>query len=257
MLLFKESYRRDLDRVLMVRLKPEMDRRIAAAAQTEAIRRVELEREQARRRVEEEREEAKRREERDREERTANTLRDRMYECTEAELEKLVRSSESADVLATAAMNICRREVDAAVDARAELTQRRIGDYSSAALNEIRGRFRSAVRESVVTSAVQVRARAASAGSGSDRVRPSTDSQPAGVGKELRQCLETVGEVQRGRLVDRDRLVQVMIDLCRPEIENAARAAYLSTKDLPLEKARENAVAEALKAASSIVLTGR
>jgi hypothetical protein len=45
----------------------------------------------------------------------------------------------------------------------------------------------------------------------------------------------------------------MMLDLCRPEIENAARSAFLADPSTPLEEARRSAAAQALAEARTIV----
>ena len=133
----KGAYKDDLPRAVTTRIRSEMERRITAAEQAEAARRAEVARA-----------ETKKREEVDRLERVANTLRDRMYECAENELGKLVRSSETAEVLTTAAMSICRREVDGALNAHVELARAQ-ATYSEAEANGLRERLRGGARETI------------------------------------------------------------------------------------------------------------
>jgi hypothetical protein len=67
----------------------------------------------------------------------------------------------------------------------------------------------------------------------------------------LEECLTTASKAREGKLVDRDALVQYTLDLCRPEIEHAARNAFLADNSTPLDKAREKAVEAAIARAKA------
>jgi hypothetical protein len=233
-----------------------MERRVAAAERAEAAQRAEAARAEARRQAEIERLE-----------RSANMLRDQMYECTTGEVRKLVRSSETAEVLATAAMTICRREVDATVNAHVDLIRVKVNSYTDSDAREARERLRTSIRDSVVTTAVRVRAETSAAAANASNAPPSArtvgrvppesatppHSSPTNVSPELSKCLAAVNTVQQEKLVERDKLIEAMLDLCRPEIETMARAAFLKDPSVPLQKARENALEAAAGAAEAIV----
>ena len=253
--LVKGAYKDDLPRAVTTRIRSEMERRITAAEQAEAARRAEVARA-----------ETKKREEVDRLERVANTLRDRMYECAENELGKLVRSSETAEVLTTAAMSICRREVDGALNAHVELARAQ-ATYSEAEANGLRERLRGGARETILADAVKLRAEANSAparpkSNSPDPATPVGRAQPEStpltattlvISPELSKCLGAVNTVQQGKLVERAKLVEAMLDLCRPEIETMARAAFLKEPSVPLQQARESALKAAAEAAEAMV----
>jgi hypothetical protein len=201
----------------------------------------------------------------DRLERAADTLRDRAYGCTTDQLSKLVLSAESAEVLATAAMTICRREIDDALQARMEVVRAKTGpSYSSVGESEFREEMRKVVRNTVVTNAVQIKAGQglASAPRPSPTTpvavpprEPSAPAADAGVGvtKELRDCLSRVATARHGKFVEQRKLFEGMLELCRPEIEAAARTAFLAAKDGDLSKEREKALTSASVAAKQMI----
>ncbi len=52
--------------------------------------------------------------------------------------------------------------------------------------------------------------------------------------------------------MEREDLIEVMLDLCRPEIETMARSAHFKNPSIPLQKAREAALKSASEAAKAI-----
>lgn len=256
MVFVKGAYLDDLPRAVRVRLQPDMNRRIAAIDQAEATARAE----QARLEVE-------RQQSMERLEKAANALRDRAYDCTTAQLEKLMSSTETAEVLSTAAMTICRKEIDDALQARVDISRLQLGvNYSSAGEPSFREEMRKVVRNNVITNAVQLKAGAgarpgaAPAGSIPAAVAPTAPSPPpamtsAGTDlpKELRDCLSTMATARNGKFIDQRQLYEGMLDLCRPEIEAAARAAFLAGKDSDLAKEREKALTNASAAAKAMI----
>ena len=82
---------------------------------------------------------------------------------------------------------------------------------------------------------------------------PVATSPKSAVNAAVRTCLTTVSTAQKGKFVDRTKLLDVMLDLCRPEIEGMARDGFLADSATSLEKHRELAVAQALNAATGIV----
>jgi hypothetical protein len=59
----------------------------------------------------------------------------------------------------------------------------------------------------------------------------------------------------QGKVWDQDKIIGVMIELCRPEIETAARAAFLNNPASTLDAERQKAVAGAIIDAKQIVAT--
>ncbi|WP_139333734.1 hypothetical protein [Bosea sp. TND4EK4] len=252
----KGAYSDDLPRAVRSRLQPDMDRRIAALDQAEAAARAE----QARREVE-------RQQNIERLERAADTLRDRAYDCTTDQLGKLISSSETAEVLSTAAMTICRKEIDDALQARVDLVRTRMGqNYSAAAEPDLREELRKVVRNNVVTNAVQLKAgqggrpQAAPNPTTPAAVTPQPAPSPSNVGsaaaalpKDLRECLSTFAAARNGKFIEQRKLYEGMLELCRPEIEAAARASFLAAKDGDLAKEREKALTNASAAARQMI----
>jgi hypothetical protein len=60
---------------------------------------------------------------------------------------------------------------------------------------------------------------------------------------------------REGKFVNREDLVKAMLELCRPEIEAAARSAFLADDKITLDKQRDQALGDAMKEARVIVGT--
>lgn len=253
-LFVKGAYADDLTRAVRSRLQAEMDRRIAAIDRAEADARAE----QARLEVE-------RQQNIDRLERAADALRERAYDCTTEQLSKLISSSETAEVLSTAAMTICRKEVDDALQARVDIARLKNGvGYSAAGEPALREEMRKVVRNNVITHAVQMKA-----GSGPRTVAPTPSTTPASVPpqapsasspavgsdlpKAVRDCLSTMATARNEKFVDQRKLYEGMLELCRPEFETAARSAFLANKDSDLPTEREKALTAASLAAKAMI----
>ena len=90
--------------------------------------------------------------------RSMAVLRDKFYECADHQLPGLVRSGESADVLASAAMTICGKPLSDVQDAALEVS--RTKDDASSNLGEavMREQIKNLVKERVVADAVQAKA---------------------------------------------------------------------------------------------------
>lgn len=250
----KGAYADDLPRAVRSRLQAEMDRRIAAIDRAE----VEARAEQARLEVE-------RQQNIDRLERAADALRERAYDCTSEQLSKLISSSETAEVLSTAAMTICRKEIDDALQARIDIARFKVGaGYSTAGEPALRDEMRKVVRNNVITHAVQMKA-----GGAPRTVAPAPSTTPASVPpqvpsasspaagsdlpKAVHDCLSTIATARNEKFVDQRKLYEGMLELCRPEIEAAARSAFLANKDSNLPTEREKALTTASAAAKAMI----
>lgn len=228
-------YRSDLQRAVLSRIKGELDRRVAAQDQAEAAQRAE------KARVDAERAEAI-----DKLTRAARSIRDIFYECSTAQLTKLVRSAEAAEVLATAAMTICRKELDDAFAAWIAVAR---ADGSLSNEGAFRDLLYKATRESVLTTAVQLKA-------GGSAPTPPAATQPASAPSNstgLQECLTNMAKAREGKFVDQKKLLEVMLELCRPEIETIARSAFLKTANADLAEERQKALLEAAKAARNLI----
>lgn len=229
-------YRNDLARAVLVRIKPELDARVTAQDQAEAAER-----------TAKAQQELNRKEAIERLTRTARTIRDLFYECSTQQLRRLVRSAEGADVLATAAMTICRKELDDAVAGwiavgRAEGT---IGNEPT-----FREGLLKVTRESVLTTAVQLKANTLPA---EPSPTPPAQPQTATEGTGLQTCLVAMAKAREGKMIEQRVLLEGMLELCRPEIETVARAAYLNTKDADLAAERQKALLSASVAAKKLI----
>ncbi|MBQ0819270.1 hypothetical protein KBI52_03355 [Microvirga sp. HBU67558] len=185
-------------------------------------------------------------------------LRDRLYECTTKQLIRLVGSSEPAEVLASAALTICDQEADQAIRAGIALMRAEDPNVTDDTLQQVEREMRATVRREVVTNAVQVRAARAAANASDQKPPENAALHPPSASPQVPmqtpdECIKTASTLREGRLVDQEKLVSLMLDLCRPEIENAARSAFLSDPATSLDEARRSAAAEALASARRFV----
>lgn len=90
--------------------------------------------------------------------RAMSLLRDKFYECADHQLPGLVKSGESADVLASAAMTICGKPLSDVQDAAVEVSKAKDEGSSSLAETVMREQVRTLVKERVVADAVQAKA---------------------------------------------------------------------------------------------------
>ncbi|WP_152276466.1 hypothetical protein [Methylorubrum populi] len=253
---FAGPYINDLPRALGNRLKGEFERLAAVEAREIAARQQEVARQEAAKRA--------RIEEADR---VVTLYRDKMYECTTNQIVKLAASSEGAEVLATAAMTICDDEIANAV--RAGTAKLRI-QFPDAETAPLRADFEAVIKKNVVTSAVQAKAalnvprQQAASEPPPAPVTPvvatppqvstaPVNAGPAPAASPVRECLRTMAKAREGKFVNRDDLVKAMLDLCRPEIEGAARSAFLKDDKASLEQTRDKTLQEALREAREVV----
>ena len=125
------EYRDDLPRAVLKRIKGELDQRIAALTTAES---------------------------------NGKTLVERVYQCTDTQLANLVSSSDTAELLATAAMAMCRQEITAAVDVYLDIFRVKYGARESEA-RSYGEQLRGNIKQNVVARAVYERARRADGGS--------------------------------------------------------------------------------------------
>jgi hypothetical protein len=69
----------------------------------------------------------------------------------------------------------------------------------------------------------------------------------------LDDCFKTTSSVREGKLADKEKLAQAMIDLCRPEIETVARNLYFKKSFGSLDEARTKTLELAIKKAEAVV----
>jgi hypothetical protein len=236
---FEGPYLSDLTRALLARLQPDITRQ--KAKQTQLA-------EEYQQRI-------------DVADKTVDLLKTRMYECTGQETAKLVKSSETADVLTTAAMTICNREIEQAATSVLNVLKLKVNLNSSEEIsykNEIREIF----RKSILTQSVQIKALSASnQQSTNTNVSSNTQAQykeplQNTEMSEISTCLRGVSKARDGQLIDQEILLKVMLDLCRTEIEGTARKAFINNKDLKPEGIaleRERVLADTIKEARSIL----
>lgn len=228
-------YRGDLQRAVLSRIKGELDRRVAAQDQAEAAQR-----------AEKARVDAERAETIERLTRAARSIRDIFYECSTAQLTKLVRSAETADVLATAAMTICRKELDDAFAAWIAVAR---ADGSLSNEGAFRELLRKATRDSVLTTAVQLKA-------GGPAPAPPAATRSVSAPPDsnaLQECLTNMSKAREGKFIEQKKLLEAMLELCRPEIETLARTAFLKASNADLADERQKALLEASKAARKLI----
>jgi hypothetical protein len=224
---FKGPYLDDLPRAVGTRLKEALARRTIEVEQATVIRKQRI----------------------DEAARTRDLLRDRMYACTTKELNDLVASSESAEILTTAAMTICNREVQAALNAALELVR-----LEGGSLDGLRDSLYGVVKKNVVTEAVQAKATAKKADApplSAATARPSS-ARISNI-QTPEDCLKVASSLREGQLIDQEKLITMMLDICRPEIENVARSKFLADPSQSLSDLRAQSLESAVKHAKSLV----
>jgi len=218
-------YKDDLPRAVLARIGGELDRRALEAQQGQ-----------------------------ENAQRTADLLRDRMYGCTRGELAKLAPSTETAEVLTSAALTICRQHVTDFIEAQLGALRMKFPNVTSETEDrDYRARLARTIREWVLADAVRARAEQNTAPR-----RSNPEAKPGGVpndrlGNALVACLEVVSDAQKDKISSNQRLVEMMAELCRPEIEGLARGMFLADTSVPLDRARERALKFALEQASRMV----
>ena len=90
--------------------------------------------------------------------RSMAVLRDKLYDCADQQLPGLVKSGESADVLASAAMTICGKTLSDLQDAALEVSKAREEIGSNIGEAVMREQVKALVKERVVADAVQAKA---------------------------------------------------------------------------------------------------
>lgn len=123
-------------------------------------------------------------------------------------------------------------------------------------IGNIRDEFRSGIRTEVVTNAVQIRALANTTLKPS--AHPSRGAMAPSSSAEFQstdECLKTAISGRDEKLAHEEKLIQTMLDLCRPEIESAARKAFLADSSTSLDQHRAAALNSALKRAQTIVVS--
>lgn len=234
-------YFADLERAVLSRIRPEIDRQIAAAEQRRAEERARAEVAEAAQR------------------RRMATLKDTekmliqsAYECANTQLRRLMSSNERAEVITEAAMTICNREVKAAIDATNNVMQAE--SPSIRPTLETDELLRNAMRKGVQANAVVMRAErnAPPSASRNEEEKPrSTVSD-----ESIRKCLTVANGVYSKKTSERAELIRSMIELCRPEIEAHARAMFLdNSSSTDLNEARTNSLKKAAEIGESIAGT--
>lgn len=135
----------------------------AEAEKRDAERKLQAEKLESDRRAEEIRKTELKRQQLDAASKAAELLKERMYACAAHEMQDLVKSGESADVLASAAMTLCSGDVDKALNGLIEAekirTEALIG---SAEAEAVKTAGKVVIREHVLANAVKVKAAKAS-----------------------------------------------------------------------------------------------
>ena len=241
---FRGPYAADLPRAVMVRIKPEIDRLTAEAAHQGEVKAQVLQ-------------SAKQ---------AADLLKQKMYECTTRELFELAKSGETAAVISDAALTFCRNDVDAAVRGFFEEARQEYPNTTDAEYPNFQKAVEETIAKSVQASAVQVRANLAGQTAGMPPATPTPSTAPVAAApvttpvtesanRTPTECLKVVRQGLQGKVYEQDTIVSIMIELCRPEIETAARAAFLQNPTSTLDAERQKAVAGAIIDAKQIVAT--
>ncbi len=236
---YQGAYLNDLSRALLTRLQPDIHRLTIQQSQLE---------EQNKQRVEVA-------------DKTAELLKTRMYECTGIEVSKLVKSAENAEVLTTAAMTICNREIEQTLISIVDVLKLKTSlSYDDEM--KFRNGLKDIFRKNILTQSVQIKAISASSPPNTNvNVSAQNNAQNTNLQtdlemNEITKCLQSVSEVRNGKLVDRENLLKIMIDLCRTEIESTARNAFIKIKEPKIDSLsneRERVINNTIKEANSIL----
>jgi hypothetical protein len=252
------AYLKDLPRALATRLKPEADRLISEAGKEVSRRVAEAGRLEAERQAAVARLESARQQRTESLERARDLSRNRLYRCAEDALDEQFRSSEAVEVLAASAMTVCEDEVEQAVDAALAAFRSRSDEaqHASDGFN-LRDEIKKVVQQNVIT--VAARARMAAAGGSrtflaarAAAAKRAQQGLAASAMRELTECLDAASSMAEGRPAERDRTIEAMLELCRPELEGLARASFLEDPSSPLDGFRERAVLAAREEAGAI-----
>ncbi|MBK9081009.1 MAG: hypothetical protein IPL88_02475 [Rhizobiales bacterium] len=230
-------YSADLERAVLSRVKPDIDRQIAAAEAKEAEERARLASIEAER------------------QRRVGLLKDAQklllgaaYDCAERQIGALVRGGDGAEVLAEAAMTLCSKEVEAAIKAiNATLAAESPAFQQSFAGDEL---VRKEMRKRVQAQAVIARARRAdtppvAAASPPPVANAPTAARDASTDETMRACLSTAHSALNSSASEKSALIRAMIEICRPEIETAARRSFFDNPKQTLDEARTAALERA------------
>lgn len=172
----KGAYLSDLPRAVLSVIRTRLDAKVAdlqadeqrvrdaeAAQEAEGRRKAEQERLETAR-LESERAAVEDRARRDKRQRVdtamgaMGVLRDKFYECVDRQLPGLVKSGESADVLASAAMTICGKPLADVQDAALEVSKAKDASMDGVGESAVRDQIKALVKERVVADAVQAKA---------------------------------------------------------------------------------------------------
>jgi hypothetical protein len=228
---FTGPYLNDLPRAVLTRIRPVLAQRAVAEAERENNKKSLL----------------------SAAEYSRDLVREKMYACTGKQLEILSKSAENAAVLTQAALSLCRDEVNDAISSIAEVFTIKSGNVST---GEFRLSVRDVIQKEVMTQSVLARAALASQSSTPNplNVQPQLSKPQAPLTLDtVGDCLRKVSTVREGQFVNRDKLIDVMIDLCRPEIEADARSKFLNSKDGNIQDLRRQSADAAHNQAKQIV----
>ena len=173
----KGPYLADLPRAVLARIKPRLDAEVSQTKVTEAAAEAEQQRhlaEEQRKQEEERRAAVQAENERQATEQRAaldkqnridvakramGILRDKFYDCADKQLVGLVKSGESADVLASAAMTMCGQSLSDLQDSAIEENKAENNQSSNSSFDDVlRLKVKDLVHERVAADAVQAKA---------------------------------------------------------------------------------------------------
>ncbi len=230
-------YANDLERAVLSRVKPELERQTALAEKRRADERARAEAVEAEKATRSSVLKS-----------TQKLLLESVYECTRTQLVRLIGSNERAEIITEAAMTLCAKEVRAAIDAVNNTIQFETPSYRPTFEGDETAR--SAIRKNVQATAVILRAEK---NSGVASSQPSDSARNTSEDNQMKTCLNTANTVYSKTIADKANLIQSMVELCRPEIESKARATFLATPSMQLQEARSQTLKQAAEFSESII----
>ncbi|BAF89705.1 hypothetical protein AZC_3707 [Azorhizobium caulinodans ORS 571] len=161
-----------------------------------------------------------------------------LWSCIGEKTIALVSSGERAELVADAALALCSSELGRYLDA--SIAWEGLQGTAPASLVALRDELAAAARKQAVTLAVVAKSRGAPPASPSQSSLGSSSKEASAV----RGCIDEMARTARSKLAEQDAKLAAILDLCRPEIEAAARASFTGSNET-LDELRQRAFVDA------------
>ena len=162
-----------------------------------------------------------------------------LWTCLGQKTRALVASGERAELVADATLAVCGLELERYLDAA--VAWQRLQDAGSSNLPGLRSELAAIVRKQAVNLAVVVKSETPPAGTAAPKVATAAATKEAAA---VYSCIEQVAGNARSKFAEQEAKLASILDLCRPEIEAAARASFAVSRDT-LDEERQKAFVQA------------